>query len=140
VYEVFCKLPGDEEWNRATRISPEEYVSTYTGYSDFYTPSYNNSTFYWSILDNKIYLLPGMEYNIFYSYRDDVASSLSYTTDNDIDMPSTYWDLILSLAAAEAYMDIGEVNMVNLYKADVNEQLQLLATDKQQKEEKDEMA
>ena len=140
VYEVFCKFPTDEEWNRAEKISPKDYISTYTGYSDFYTPDYNASTFYWRIINDSIYLSPGMEYDMFYSYRDDVASSMSYTADNDIDVPSTYWDLILSLAASEAYMDVGEIGMVNLYKGDVNEQLQLLATDKQMKEEKDEMA
>lgn len=140
VFEVFVKFPTDEEWNRATYISPEEYISTYTGYSDFYNPDYNSSTFYWSILEDNIQVLPQLEYSMFFSFRDDIAASLSYTGDTDIDIPSEYWDLILSLAAAEAYMDIGQVDMVNLYKADVNEQLQLLAADKQRKEENDEMA
>jgi len=140
VFEIFVKFPSDEEWNRATYISPEDYISTYTGYSDFYNPDYNTSTFYWTIMNDTIYILPGMEYEMFHSYRDDVASTLSYTGDNDIDVPSEYWDIILSLAAQEAYMDVGDVNMVNIYKSDVDVQINFLNISKQQKEEDDEMA
>lgn len=145
VFEVFCKLPTDEEWNRATYVMPDEYISTYTSYSDFYDPNYNASTFYWSVLNDEIAVLPPMQYSLFYSYREDTAASLSYTDsvevgDNDIDMSTIYWDILLSFAAAEAYMDIGQADMVAIYKKDVNEQLQLLAIDKQEKEKDDEMA
>jgi len=139
IYEVFCKMPTDEEWNRATYITPKDYVSTFTGYSDFYTPDYNSSTFYWSVISNNISILPQIQYSIFYSYREDDSSDFVYNTGTDLVMDPTFWDILLSLAAAEAYMDIGQMDMVNMYKADVSEQLQVLAVDKQQKEKTDEM-
>ena len=131
-------MPTDEEWSMATYVSPDEYVSTFTGYSDFYSPDYNSSTFYWSIIGDNVSLLPQLQYSVFFSYRTDIAASLSYTGDDDIDIPSIYWDIILSYAASEAYMDIGDAKMVNLYGGDVNQQLQLIATVKQDKEHKDE--
>jgi len=138
VFEVFCKLPDDEEYNRATYITPDEYISTYTGYSDFYNPDYNSKTFYWSVIADEVKVLPAMQYSVFFSYRKDLSQTMTYAGDVDIDVPGEYWDIILSLAAQEAYMDIGDVNMIEIYKKDVDLQINFIGTTKQMKENSDE--
>ena len=57
---------------------------------------------------------------------------------SDLDIATEYQDLLLSLACAEAYLDINQVDAVAAYKQDVTEQLALMANMSKTKETKDE--
>jgi hypothetical protein len=76
------------------------------------------------------------------SYRKDTAALVEaggQGGSQDLEIGTEYLDLLLALACAEAYMDINQVDAVNAYRQDVNEQLALLANMSMKQESKDEI-
>ena len=141
IFEVFCKQPSDEEYNRAEAISPEDFLSVDAGYSALYEPDINTSAFYWSMMSGSVNILPRILYDVKISYRANVAKNVEaggYNGATDIDIPKEFTDLLVSLAAAEGYMDLGQVDMIQVYRGDVKDQLDILAGIKKEKEIKDE--
>ena len=75
------------------------------------------------------------------TYRPDKAKDVEDGGQNgitDIDISTEYLDMLLSLASAEAYMDIGQLDLVNAYNQDAAGQLGLLANVSKKMEIKDE--
>jgi len=141
VFEVYVKQPVEEQYKKAIGICIESALDVETGQNDFYTPDIDREQFYWFIEDDNINILPRVTYNTKILYRPDIASLVEtggYAGSTDLDMPPDYADVLLSQAAAEAYMDIGQADLVNLYKNDVNEQLSVIAKKQQMDEKKDE--
>jgi hypothetical protein len=141
VFSVYVKQPVEDEYKKAIRICIESALDVETGQNEFYTPDIDREQFYWYIEDSELNILPAITYNTKVLYRPDIASMAEaggYAGSADIDMPSDHVDILLSQAAAEAYMDIGQVDMVNMYKNDVNEQLSIIAKKQQMDEKKDE--
>lgn len=140
IFDVYCKEPSDEIYYKATFISPEKFYDIETGQNKFYEPDLNTDRYYWTRNSTDIFILPAVTLDYKIVYRADVAADVEsggYNGASDIDMPTEYLDLLLSLACSEAYMDIGQFNLVQGYKADVNEQLAILTTNNQMKEKKD---
>ena len=143
VFNIYCKLPDDEDYAKAIYISPDLYLDVKSGQNKFYNPDLDRQQYYWTLRENDIYLLPAVELAYEVSYRTDIASLVEaggYGGSVDLDIPTEHLDLLISIACSEAYMDIGEPNMVQLYKADLTEQLSLLNGLTQKKELKDETA
>lgn len=138
IKEVFAKMPSEEEYARAERITIEDFLSIKRGMNPFYTPDLNYKMYYWSIINDTMVILPAHVFTIDFSYRKDIAATLVYNGDQDIDIPTEHLDLLLSLACAEAYMDIGQTDMVATYQNDVKGQLEVLSYTSQKKEAEDE--
>lgn len=140
VFDIFCREPGDETYFKATFIAPDLYYDVETGQNKFYEPNLNTDTYYWTRNNNDIYLLPNIQLEYKIMYRTDVVANIEdngYGGAYDLDIPTEHLDLLLSLAAGEAYTDIGQLDMVQVYKSDVGEQLTILATVSQKKEKDD---
>ena len=141
IFEVYCKEPTDEDYVRANFISPEDYLKVKHEENPFYMADLNTDQYYWTRRSDDIYLLPAITLSYELTYRPDTAkliedAGLGGTT--DIDISTEYLDLLLALACAEAYMDIGQGNFAGAYKNDVNEQLALLANVSNKMDIKDE--
>jgi hypothetical protein len=109
--------------------------------NEFYDPDLNTNRFYWSLISGNITVLPTLLLNLNFIARPAIADAIEtsgYGGATDIDVPTEHTDLLLGLAAAEAYLDLGDPNMVQAYKSDVLEQVQILAGIKQEKDAKDE--
>jgi len=129
VHEVFCKQPSDETYVRATYVLPTEFLSVKLGYNGFYKPDINNQNYYWTMLNNTVPLAPGVTLNLMFTYKKNIASVIEITGYNgstDLDIPVEHTDLLTSLACGEAYMDLGQQDMLQMYNGDVNNQLQIL--------------
>lgn len=140
IYNLYCKRPTDEEYSKATWISPDKFLDVKMGYNALYVPNINTSTYYWTILDNEINVLPTIQYSLSYLARTDVARKVEdsgYGGATDLDIPREFLDVLLSMAASEAYMDIGQADMANIFTSDVNSQLSLLTANKQEKQAED---
>lgn len=140
VFDLYCKEPSDEDYFRAEFISPDIYIDVETGQNSFYQPDLNTDRYYWSRQGPDIVIIPAITLNYKVMYRDDVASNMESGGQGgtyDIDIPTEYLDILLSFATAEAYMDIGQTDMVQLYKADAIEQLSILNNVSQKKEKDD---
>lgn len=131
VFEVFCKEPTDEDYVRANFISPEDYLKVSNEENPFYTGNLNTNQYYWTRRSDDIYILPAVQLSYQLTYRPDKAAAIESAGQGgavDLDISTEYLDLLLSLAAAEAYLDIGQPDLAGAYKGDVNEQLALLAS------------
>ena len=140
VFDVYCKEPSDELYYKATYIAPNLYNDIDTGQNSFYEPDLNDDRYYWTRQNDDILILPAVELDYKIMYRADVALQVEtgdYDGAYDLDVPTEFLDLILSLACAEAYTDIGQMNMVQAYQGDVNNQLNLLASLYKKKEKDD---
>lgn len=141
VFTIYCKQPGDEEYSKAEFIPADIYLDVKNGYNAFYDPDINTSRYYWSNIGGKIKLLPAVQLNMELTTRANTAyliESNGYGGAYDLDIPTEHTDLLLSFAAVEAYMDIGQMDMVQGFTNDVASQLQILASLKKDKEIKDE--
>ncbi len=130
VHEVFCKEPTDEDYVRSNFVSPEDYLKVKREENPFYTPNLNTDQYYWTRRSDDIYLLPTVQLSYELTYRPDKAQDIEDAGQGgavDLDISTEYLDLLLSLACAEAYLDINQGDAVNAYRQDVAEQLQLLA-------------
>ncbi len=140
VFDVYCKEPSDEVYFKATFVTPDVYYDIETGQNSFYVPDLNTDRYYWTRISNDVLILPAVQLSYKIMYRADVALQVEngdYDGAYDLDVPTEHLDLILSFAAAEAYTDIGQINMVQAYQSDVNAQLSLLASLYQKKEKND---
>lgn len=140
VFDIYCKEPTDEEYFKATFVSPASYYDIETGRNKFYIPDLNTNTYYWTRIDGDILILPAVQLNYKIIYRPDIAAQIETAGQGgsyDLDIPTEHLDLLLSLATAEAYMDAGQTDMVQLFKQDVIEQLNILAGVSRQKEKND---
>jgi len=138
---VYCKQPTDEDMNRALFIAPLDYLDVKTGQNSFYQPNLNTNQYYWTRRNDDVQLLPPTTLAWEILWRVDTAAAVEATGQggaNDLDVPTEYLDLLLSIACAEAYLDIGQVDAAAAYKQDVGEQLSLLAGLTKKKEQKDE--
>ncbi len=141
VFEVFVKEPTDEDYVRANFVSPEDYLKVKQEENAFYVPSLNDNLYFWTRRSDDIYLLPTVILSWIMTYRPDTAKIIEDAGQGgatDIDIATEYQDLLLSLACAEAYLDINQVDAVKAYKQDVVEQLSLMANMSKEKEIKDE--
>lgn len=140
VFDVYCKEPSDEVYFKATFITPDQYFDIETGQNKFYEPDLNTDRYYWTRRDDDILILPAVQLDYKISYREDVATAVEsggYAGANDLDVPTEHLDLLLSLACAEAYTDIGQVDMVTLYEKDLMSQLSILSNVSQKEEKSD---
>ncbi len=90
----------------------------------------NTDKYFWTRRSDDVYLLPAVQLAYELTYRPDKAKQIEddgQGGDYDIDISTEYLDLLLSLACAEAYLDINQVDAVNAYNQDVASQLSLLA-------------
>lgn len=138
IYEIFCKEVTHEAYTKAVFIEPDNYLSVKEGENNFYVPDLNLKNYYWSLIDGKVNILPATTWECRIKYRKPIAADLTYNGTQDINIPNEFIDLLLSLACLEAYMDIGQADMINVYNNDVQLQLGLLRAEKQEKDKKDE--
>lgn len=143
IYEIFCKEPSDEDYVRANFIVPEDFLKVWYEENSFFKPDLNTDQYYWTRRSNTTLLvMPAVTLNWVSSYRKDTAALVEaggQGGSQDLEIGTEYLDLLLSLAAAEAYLDINQGDAVNAYRQDVNEQLALLATMSNKQESKDEI-
>lgn len=142
VYTVYCKQPSDEDYSKADFMPADEYLDVKHGYNQFYNPDINSRQYYWSNIGGYVKLLPAVELDLEIAYRKNIAyliESGGYGGATDVDIPTEHTDLLLSLAAVEGYMDIGQTDLVQMFASDVSSQLQILSGVKQEKEAKDEI-
>lgn len=141
IFEVFCKEPADEDYVRANFISPEDYLKVKLEENAFFTPSLNTDQYFWTRRSSDVHLLPTVQLSYQLTYRPDKAKDVEDGGQGgvtDIDISTEYLDMLLSLASAEAYMDIGQLDLVNAYNQDAAGQLGLLANVSNKTEIKDE--
>lgn len=139
VHGLYVKQPSDEVYVKATPVPASDHLTVSLGYNAFYKPDINTSQYFWSLIGGKIACLPAVQLNCKIENRKNTAYLIEgsgYDGSYDLDIPPDNTDLLVSLAAMEAYMDLGQTNMVTLYRQDTMDQLQLLAqTDKKNEKE-----
>ncbi len=141
VYSVFCKETTDEDYVRASFVSPEDYLKVKHEENPFYSGDLNTDKYFWTRRSDDVYLLPAVQLAYTLTYRPDKAKQIEddgQGGDYDFDVSTEYLDLVLSLACAEAYLDINQVDAVNAYNQDVATQLSLLANFSNKMDLKDE--
>ena len=143
IFDVYLKDPNAEEYTKAVYVPPIDFLDVKTGQNEFYNPDLNQLRFFWTRLGMDVVLLPAIALSYWFSYRPNIVATIEtdgYGGDTDLDIPTEHLDLLLSLACAEAYLDIGQIDLVNAYKSDAGEQLAILThvSDKQEKKDTDE--
>ena len=138
----------DSEWEttpqqRASYIEPVNYKSTEAGLNDFREAT--EISRYWTIIDNKIRILPDpstIEYfnvqMVARNYFPEFTYSNDADTIPDIDIPTDYMDILITMAAIEAMSDKGETTKYQLYTNALSGKLQLLAESKKYESIKEE--
>lgn len=140
IFEVFAKEPSDEDYTKCNWITADNFEQVDSGQNAFYSPNLNTKSYYWTIINNVLTISPSTQYNVKLTYRPNMVKEVEdsgYNGDYDLDVPTEHTDLLLSLSAAEAYLDIGQGDMVNAYKSDVTEQLRILVNVDKKRETED---
>lgn len=116
---------GKAETISAMKSDNDIYLTTKAGLNTQRKPSLENKLVYYSIVNNKIVLLPQVEYQsceILYKKDGEKISSIN----DKIPLETNYTDLILSFAAAEAMVDLGRGDKANAFYDDAYSQVKLL--------------
>ena len=140
IFDAYVKDPNEESYTKAVYISPIDFLDVKTGQNKFYEPDLDQKRFFWTRQGTDVLLLPPITLDCWFTYRQNIAAILEddgYGGVTDIDVPTEHTDLLLSLACAEAYLDIGQPELVTAYKNDAAEQLMLLSNLSEEKDKKD---
>lgn len=117
IYELLCN------GKKATYIDPSLYythsLKTSVGVATDDNPLY-------TIINHNLYVLPKKVMKIEIIYRHSPDDS-SITADKELRLPAEYEDMLLVLAASEAMQDIGRQDKYQLYQAELNYHLQIMA-------------
>lgn len=124
IKELFCKLPSDEDWNRATYICLEDFLSVKNRMNKFYVPAAESQNYYWTIQQDKINILPELELSINFTYTRELYE-FTYAGSDDILIPSEFHHLVVNLACYEAFTDLGD-QKAQIYLQDTNNSLAVL--------------
>lgn len=138
VLEIYAKPDiAQENWLKAFPISQEDWLAVKTGQSDFYKPDLNREDIYQCVFNGRIELAPEVLYpKVLISYVGKFSVP-SYTA-NDININDMYYDILLNLAAGEAYLDLGENERATMFTNQTTNDLNVLVGVTQKKESKDE--
>jgi len=109
-------------WTKASKITVEEYLTSKYNKNSSITPSSSNVV-YIQIAD-KIKLLPEGTYDYHIIARSSVDTFKDIT---EINIPTQYVDLLLTLAALEGMQDLAAQDKVAIYQGELNYHLQTLA-------------
>jgi hypothetical protein len=137
VSNVFVKYaPNSEEYKRCDFIEPKDWLKVKLALNPFYKPDLTTETFYWSIVNGQIELLPELPYNVLMEVFG-AQATLDYTG-NDIAINPEYYDVILMLAASEAYLDYGQRDWAQQYLQNATDEIKIIAGKQTKLEGKDE--
>lgn len=141
IRELLAKEPAQETYERATYVEAEDWLSVKNGLNNFYNPDLNARQYYWTLHQSVIELYPPTTYNIEFTCNSDQSWLIEAGGQGgsfDLDIPVEYLDILLAAAAAEAYLDIGQVDMANAFMNDYLGQLQAFSLKIQKMEQKNE--
>lgn len=133
VYEVFVKPDGVETWTRAEYIEQADWATVITGQSDFYNPDLDGNRFYWGWVNDRIEIMPAVQYDVLLTYIPALLEP-TYST-NDINILDVYYDLLLNIAASEFHLDVGDEPRAKIYLDLVKDDI-LLIKQRKLKDEK----
>lgn len=110
---------------KASYIVPENYLSIKNDKNNLYN---QKTTYFFTFLNNKLYLLPILNNTLIYSQIDVVLSKdiVNIDIDSELPIPNEYVDILIVLAASEGMQDIARQDKVQLYNNDVTGQLAIL--------------
>ena len=105
-------------------ITPDKYLSTKYQENDMYN---TKDEYFYTILENKIYLLPILTNKQYYKVELICLEDVPELNKNDeLNIPNSYIDLLVAMAALEAMEDLGRSDKVQLYTSEINNQLSIL--------------
>lgn len=124
----------------ASKLNENRYLDALMQQNTQKEPSFEKKQIYYSLLDGKLTLLPeATTVNYYTEVKALFIEDFSEFQNKDTDIPITreYKDLLITLAATEAMIDLGRTDKVNLMKAEANDSFRLLgayATDRKNRE------
>jgi hypothetical protein len=126
---VAYKIPDTQKGTVSVAMKSENttYLTTAYGINAQKRPDIKNGLIYYSIVNNKILLLPVYDYdtcNILYRKDGEKIEDINAK----IPFETNYIDLLLSFAAAEAMVDLGRGDKANAFYDDAYSQIKLLQT------------
>ena len=138
IYDAYYLPEEDPEVKhlRADWLDPDNFYPAKFGLNDHYIVSASDRK--WTLINNKVMFLPSVGVN----YYDVVLFCRNYfpyfrhNDGEDVFIPNDYWDLLITLAAIEAMSDTGNTTKYNLYVSTLNGQLQLIAANKKEIDQK----
>ena len=113
---------------KATFIDEEKYLAVHYQNTSAYEPSFQDKNIYYTFLDNKLYLLPKQSGpNRYLSVSAIMKSDVpAFVLEDTLNIPREYEDLLLTLTALEGMQDLGRSDKVQIYTAEINNQLSIL--------------
>ena len=130
-------LDHSEEYFRCDFIEPKDWLKVKLGLNEFYKASISDNTYYWSIVNGHLEILPTVAYDSVVLEVFGNLEDLDYT-ETDIALNPQYDDIIYYLACSEAYLDYGQKDWSESYYQRAINELKVIAQAQQTKEGKDE--
>lgn len=123
----------------AMKLAEDRYLDALNKQNDITEPSFADKQIYYSLIDDKLTLLPQATTTDYYTniqvlYIEDFES---FNQNTDIPITREFKDLLITLAATEAMIDIARGDKVQLMKVETNDNFRLLgayATDRKNRE------
>lgn len=107
-------------------VDEQNYITATLGLNELYYPNYDKGKIFYSYFRNAVQLIPQKDNGyskLHIVYQIDIPE---LNIDSTIEISNDYRDLLIVMAAKEGMEDIARSDKVQLYRADINEQLQLL--------------
>jgi len=113
---------------KAAYAKPDKYLSMLFDQDDASDASFDKKKLFYTIMDNKVYLIPKATDEHKYTkislvFKKDLET---ITGDTELNIGKDYEDLLLSMSALEGMQDIARSDKVQLYTNEVNSQLKIL--------------
>jgi hypothetical protein len=128
VESVYVGILNQTKKVQATYAHPSKFLDLREGLNDTIVPSFENKIIVYTFIDEKLQLLPLADNAKYYTSIEVLyvpeLNNLDY--EDELPIQDEYMDLFINIAAYYGMQDIGRSDKSELYRADVNEHLQLL--------------
>jgi len=141
ISEIYAKIGAN--YYPTSRMNHDNFISIKRGKNSEYNPKITEDEIeiYYTTINDSIYLLPESSDQAYVGIEivyipDSEGIHLDLNTDIDINIPLDYIDLIITMSAIEGMEDIARQDKVQLYQADIANQLNILTQYSSYKEQK----
>lgn len=150
VYEIYLRPVGTdaEKWELGDWVDTSDWISVKVGTNKFYVPNLNTRQYFWTIIKSgdlsptKLEILPAVKYEYNLSLRNALVFP-EYSVDvdaEDIDLKEEFSDILIGIAASNAYFEFGKADMGKVFLDKAMLELQKLSNYEKKRSEANEIS
>jgi len=126
IEEVVVRINDKTTRVLASKLDPKNYNQVKYGLDPINQPSFEKKNIFYSVINNKLYLLPESGNYLEVNAMGVADLPLEITGDTELPIDKVYADLLITLAAIEAMNDLPHPQKVTLYRQELLDQISVI--------------